>query len=273
MELINEPIITKKDDFKITIDTNNTHSLLRIECEHVSTKKSWIIELDNALILKLTKIFEEIEEFKEEVIKDALTNGTHYTLKFKKEQEDLIMKIEYKVGTLTRSFDLELKPISKSETEILKSIILDQRMEIEELRKISKRAKYFKHLTQTNTINFTNNQWTNFDELSNIELITFGGDIKVTMDFSVYGTIHGGIRIVMDDNRIFGSHSDYGFDWIIPTANIWSKRSIVRVLPNILAGKHKFTVQAKSQGSSLMFHNGYGQDSFSGGFLLIMEEL
>jgi hypothetical protein len=117
--------------------------------------------------------------------------------------------------------------------------------------------------------------WTPLNGLPACTITTFGRPLKVTMDFSVYGIQHGGIRLVMDGSTIFGKQPTYGFDWVIPAPdNAWTKRNIVRVITGIPAGTHSFMVQirAQSDGSRFYIHAGDEAQNYCG-FHLLIEEL
>jgi hypothetical protein len=119
-----------------------------------------------------------------------------------------------------------------------------------------------------------NATWQPMPGLPSCTFTTTGRPLKVTMEFSVYGNSHGGIRLVMDGTTVYGGNSTYGFDWVIPQDNVWTKRALVRVLQGVPAGTHGFVAQIRSQSNSSRFyiHPGTESEDFSG-FRLLIEEL
>jgi len=117
-------------------------------------------------------------------------------------------------------------------------------------------------------INITTTTWTDLPGLSTCKVISMG-HVKITMDFSVIGTHHGGIRIIVDkglpSEKIFGGDPSYGLDWVLPTSSVWAKRSLVRVL-TVKEGSRIITVQVRSQteGGSFLIHTGNAAQSYSG---------
>lgn len=116
--------------------------------------------------------------------------------------------------------------------------------------------------------------WTNLNGLATCKITSTGRPLKVTMDFSVYGIHHGGIRLYDGDGTIYGTQGTYGFDWVAPAPNNeWIKRNIMRVI-DVPEGDHSFTVQIRSQGNGSRFyiHPGSTSEDYSG-FHLLIEEL
>ncbi|MCP4137257.1 MAG: sugar porter family MFS transporter [bacterium] len=116
--------------------------------------------------------------------------------------------------------------------------------------------------------------WTDLDGLTPCTMTTNGRPLKVTMDFSVYGIHHGGIRIVMDDNTVLHMNSTYGMDWVIAQDNVWQKQNFMRILEDIPAGEHSFKVQIRSQANGSRFYIGTGTESDKyAGFHFLIEEI
>eukprot|EP01103_Thecamoeba_quadrilineata_P008856 TRINITY_DN18575_c0_g1_i1.p1 TRINITY_DN18575_c0_g1~~TRINITY_DN18575_c0_g1_i1.p1 ORF type:complete len:278 (+),score=19.73 TRINITY_DN18575_c0_g1_i1:99-932(+) len=128
---------TKKDGFKISLEIFNekTDNILRIECEDVKIKDSWLADVNDNTVKAMTfNLINDITEFKYDVLQDALTKGEYYKAKFLKKQNDLILQVDFKMGNKNKSFEITLKPLSKSDIEVLKSIICDLQTELDELR-------------------------------------------------------------------------------------------------------------------------------------------
>jgi len=119
----------------------------------------------------------------------------------------------------------------------------------------------------------TTGNWTDVTNLSICKFISMGY-VKVTIEFSAYGTQHGGIRLILDKalstETIFGTNQQYGLDWVLAGSNVWVKRTLVRVFP-VQSGPRIFTVQirAQNEGNSFQIHGGDEKQYFSGMWLLL----
>jgi hypothetical protein len=171
------------------------------------------------------------------------------------------------IAALNSKIIMKLEEQKVDEGWILKQLIQNQQREIQTLRTtmmIPRIASFH----SPHDVTITTAKWTDVTGLSSCKFHSTG-HVKVTLDFSAYGNQHGGIRIVVDKGlpteKIFGTDSTYGLDWVVAATNVWEKRCIVRVFP-ILEGDRIFTVQIKAQneGNSFRIHGGTTQDYHSG---------
>lgn len=111
-------------------------------------------------------------------------------------------------------------------------------------------------------------------DVTSLRMRTNGGRVKFTVDTSVYGIQHGGIRVVMDNHKVFGKQGTYGLDWLIAeTNNRWQKRNLQRIVGGVPAGTHTFKLQIRSQanGRRVYLHSGSVSQQYSGVHFIAQE--
>jgi len=114
--------------------------------------------------------------------------------------------------------------------------------------------------------------------------MTFATDspsVMVSLDASVYGEAHGGIRFLLkrsSDNAVmetYGTEGTYGYDWILVESNVWHKRFDQFIWQtNVAAGDYYFEVQVRAQGSGRAHAHGGGgtyDQQYSGAWFVAEE--
>jgi len=187
---------------------------------------------------------------------------------------------EKDIGSLARE-KLELAKMKESDAKTQATIV----RELEMLASIRQMVKQLQGVKAGSTKNYCwvntgaatdirTSSWTSLNDINYCEFESSGNPVKVTMDFSVYGIHHGGVRLLMDDKTPIGGDPTYGFDWVIPAVdNSWYKRHLTRVV-KVPAGKHRFLPQIRGQGSSsrIYVHGGTPSAQYSG-FWMLMQEM
>lgn len=193
-------------------------------------------------------------------------------------QENLYLKKENLELQARRVEDLEKRVMSERiaqmEVTQLKEQMASIAKKLEDLSGKMKTRNYCYAYSYSGH-DMSSSQWTRLNGLSPCKLTTSGGPVKLTMRFTVYGMHHGGIRLVMDGNVVFGTEPTYGLDFVMPNVdNIWQHYSLMRVIPNIPPGPHSFHVEIRAQADGQRFFINSGTESqLYAGFHMFLEEL
>ncbi|KAL6077687.1 hypothetical protein QOT17_002158 [Balamuthia mandrillaris] len=246
-----------------------------LQCDNGGTGEVWRRAFGQAAVAHSTALLAtSLTEFFS-LMRTALEeNNKDVKLRIHRNEADLVLHVVLmtSVEGLNKSFSLQLRLDTTSEEQRLLSIIRSLRQEVQELRQ-QRKAYLYKHKTEP--FHTKSGEWTAVPSLDHLLLDcpNHSCDLKMTLTFSAYGQQHGGIRLVMNDGeRVFGGHRGFGFDYVLPQSNVWTKRCIVQVLSGVPKGRNVFRLEVRSQApeAPLQLHKG-GEGEYSGTFILLEE--
>jgi len=196
-----------------------------------------IPELDEIIFFQL----KEIE------IVDMSSLAEAKFLQIIKDQTRLISNLMKRIDEQDKRIELQDIVITEQQKRIEKHSVKlhKQSASIKTLQ--GKTQKAFKYIHSPEEIfitcaEFDDAKWNTAAALSEVGIITSGGEIKITLVLSLdcYERTGGGIRLIMDGNRFIGTHKDYGL-MILPKRA--DQLHVTKLIQNVAAGKHVFEVQ------------------------------
>ncbi len=128
-------LLQLKMDINLRIIIDKVDSILRIECEDVQLKDLWLLDVKDDKVADITnKLVENVGDLKNNILQEALTTEKDFQLKIYKNEQDIVIQVDFKFAKQIKSFYLYLKKLSRDRINVIESIINDLKQEIINLK-------------------------------------------------------------------------------------------------------------------------------------------